>query len=165
MVKNEDYDIYTAYYLNQAGCGFSNIYAGPMYQKGYGIGSFLGGLFRSVYPILKKGASIVGSELLKSGSNLISDIASAQDPQTAIKRRGKEAINNLSRVVGEKMFGTGYKTTKPMKRKHSGSKSQPVKKRKAARASDTKKKVTKKVTKSKKKSSERSKSDIFDIFT
>lgn len=164
MVKNEEYDIYTAYYLNQAGCGFSNVYAGPMYQKGYGIGSFLGGLFRSVYPILKKGASIVGSELLKSGSNLLGDIASAQDPQIAIKRRGKEAINNLSRVVGDKMFGAGYKTTKPVKRRHSGSKSQPAKKRKTTRARNTKKKVTKNSS-SKKNSSKRSKSEIFDIFT
>lgn len=164
MVKNEDYDIYTTYYLNQAGSGFSNVYTGPMYQKGYGIGSFLGGLFRSVYPILKKGASIVGSELLKSGSNLISDIASAQDPQMTVKRRGKEAINNLSRVVGDKMFGSGYKTTKPVKRKHSTSKSQTVKKRKTARTKNTKKKVTKRRS-SKKKSSERNKSDIFDIFT
>lgn len=164
MVRNEDYDIYTTYYLNQAGCGFSNVYSGPMYQKGYGIGSFLGGLFRSVYPILKKGASIVGSELLKSGSNIISDIASAQDPQMVVKKRGKEAINNLSRVVGEKMFGAGYKAAKAVKRKHSDSKSQPVKKRKTARASSPKKKVSKNRS-NKKKNQGRSKSDIFDIFT
>lgn len=31
-------DIYTQYYLGQAGSGFSNIYSAPAYQKGLGIG-------------------------------------------------------------------------------------------------------------------------------
>lgn len=32
-------DLYTNYYLNQAGSGFSNIYSAPAYQKGLGIGT------------------------------------------------------------------------------------------------------------------------------
>lgn len=111
MVRRSIEDIYTDYYLSQAGSGFSSVYSGPVYQKGHGIGSFLGGLFRSLYPLLKNGSSAVGSELLKSGANIISDIVSNEDPQTVIKKRGKESINNLSRMFGDTMFGAGYKTS------------------------------------------------------
>lgn len=31
-------DIYTAYYMQQAGSGFSNIYSSPTFQRGMGIG-------------------------------------------------------------------------------------------------------------------------------
>lgn len=31
-------DIYTAYYMAQAGSGFSNIYSSPAFQRGMGIG-------------------------------------------------------------------------------------------------------------------------------
>lgn len=165
MVKKIYCDVYTEYYLNQAGSGFSNVYAGPVYQKGYGIGSFLGGLFRSVYPILKRGASAVGTELFKSGKNIISDIVNSQDPQQVIKKRGKETLSNLSKIVGDKMFGEGYKPRLLNKRAHSPSKNRAVKKQKKK---DTKVKSKpdskKKVVKKKKKNTQRHKSDIFDIF-
>lgn len=35
-------DIYTAYYMRQAGSGFGNIYSGPSFQRGMGIGMKLG---------------------------------------------------------------------------------------------------------------------------
>lgn len=31
-------DIYTAYYMRQAGSGFSDIYSSPSFQRGMGIG-------------------------------------------------------------------------------------------------------------------------------
>lgn len=31
-------DIYTSYYLRQAGSGYSNIYSSPAFQRGAGIG-------------------------------------------------------------------------------------------------------------------------------
>jgi hypothetical protein len=33
------------YYVTQAGNGVGTIYSGPVYQRGYGIGSFLGKCF------------------------------------------------------------------------------------------------------------------------
>lgn len=85
MSKRSEHDIYSEYYLNQAGSGFSNIYAGPSYQRGYGIGSFLGGLFRSVYPLLKKGTVALGSELLKTGASCLGDLSHSEDPQEVFK--------------------------------------------------------------------------------
>lgn len=155
MSKRYNYDPYTEYYLNQAGSGIGNVYAGCVYQKGHGIGSFLSGLFRCVLPILKNGSATVGSELLKSGVNIISDISKSQSAEESIKRRGKETINNLSRIAGEKMFGSGYKQQSTRKRSHST----------AVKRSAKKSKPTNKKTKTKKRPNKaRSKNEIIDIF-
>lgn len=164
-------DVYTAYYLNQAGSGFGGVYTSGLYQKGHGIGSFLGGLFRCVFPLLKSGSAAVGTELLKSGANIISDIGRNEPVEKIIKSRGKEAINNLSKLVGEKMFGSGYKTAGAIKRLHSVASSCSVntsKKAKTNKKAKTKKTKAKKAppkNKTVKKTKPRKKSEIFDIFS
>lgn len=163
MSKRSEHDIYTEYYLNQAGSGFSNIYAGPAYQRGYGIGSFLGGLFRSVYPLLKKGTVALGSELLKTGASCIGDISRSEDPQEVFKKRGKEAVNNISRRAADHMFGSGYKNAIAVRKRRQSSKSTTsVKKRKVVVKKDKKKQPRKGKSKSNKK---RCKSDLLDIFS
>lgn len=181
MVKRTVEDIYTEYYVHQAGSGFSSIYSGPVYQKGYGIGSFLGGLFRNLFPLLKTGSSAVGSELLKTGANILSDISHMEDPQQAIKKRSKESINNLGSMFGTAMFGNGYNPATGVKRQHSQldrsrSKKPPKKRVKKERA---KPKNTKPKSKAKPKSKQKpksqqkqnnkkknyTKSDVFDIFS
>lgn len=102
-----DVDLYTEYYLNQIGTGVGSIYTGPAYQKGYGVGSFLGGLFRAVYPLLAKSTKAIGSELFKSGVGLLTDLSS-EDPDAAFKKRGKEIIQNLSSRTSNHLFGKGY---------------------------------------------------------
>lgn len=169
MVKRTSEDIYTEYYLSQAGSGFGSVYSGPIYQKGHGIGSFLGGLFRTLFPLLKTGSAAVGKELLKTGANIISDTTQSQDPQLVINRRGKETINNLGRMFGEQMFGAGYKSNTNRKRGQSKNESRPAKKRKtAAKTKKNNSKAKPKKNTSKKtvrKTNKRSKSDILDIFS
>lgn len=173
--KNSVDDIYTHYYLNQAGTGFGSVYAGNVYQRGHGIGSFLGGLFRCVFPLLKSGTAKVGSELLKTGANIVSDIARNEDFDTVIKRRGKETIDNLSRIAGEKMFGRGYNTNITRKRKQSQTTARGGKKVKKAKAVNKKKKTVNKKKKPKQtkkknnkrtpnKKQSRTKKELFDIF-
>lgn len=159
MPKKIHHDVYTEYYLNQAGSGIGNVYSGAVYQKGHGIGSFLGGLFRCVFPLLKSGSAVVGSELLKSGANIITDISKNEDPEVVIKRRGKETINNLSKIVGEKMFGSGYNTQLTSRKRQLQPKSRPAKKVKQAK----KRKSIKKKPRSKEElfSTEE---ELFDIF-
>lgn len=158
MSRKLNYDPYTLYYLNQAGSGVGNVYAGCVYQKGHGIGSFLSGLFRCVLPMIKSGGSTVGSELLKTGVNIISDISRNESPEAAIKKRGKETLNNLSRIAGEKMFGCGYIQQSSGKRSHSSTSNRSAKKKKSA------KKSTNKNTK-KKQAKPRSKREVIDIFS
>lgn len=173
--KNSIDDIYTHYYLNQAGTGFGSVYAGNVYQRGHGIGSFLSGLFRCVFPLIKNGTATVGNELLKTGAHIVSDIARNEDFDTVIKRRGKETIENLGRLAGEKMFGRGYNVNVSRKRKQSQTKARGGKKAKKPKATNKKKKPVNKKKKTKQtkkkptkrapsKKQTRTKQDIFDIF-
>lgn len=161
-------DVYMRYYLNQAGSGCGGVYTSGLYQKGHGIGSYLGGLFRCIFPLLKSGSSTLGTELLKSGVNIISDISKNEPVDKTIKKRGKETINNLSKLVGDKMFGCGYKGSTAVKRVHSTTSSCSAKKAKKTKKPKVNKKANKKPTSKKnsaKKSKSRRKSEIFDIFS
>lgn len=107
-------DLLVKYYMNQAGSGFGEFYSGPIYQRGYGIGSFLGGLFKTVLPLLKRGGIAVGKELLRNGTNLVHDLENNVDPRTALTKRAKETVGNLQRKL---MYGEGFKTSRyPLKR-------------------------------------------------
>lgn len=106
---------YEHYYSHQAGSGIGVIYKGAPYQRGHGIGSFLGGLFRSVLPLLSSGAKVIGKEALNAGVGLLSDMVSARPMEDSIKSRLKEASTNLKRKADNKidrlnMSGSGYKT-------------------------------------------------------
>lgn len=166
MNRRRDHDVYAEYYLNQAGSGFGNIYAGPSYQRGYGVGSFLGGLFRTVYPLLKKGTIALGSELLKTGASCITDMSRNEEPQVVFKKRGKEIVQNLSRRAADQMFGDGYKNPiVGVKRRQSTKATKGVKKRKTS-GKTVKKTNKKRVKKSKAKTKkQRCKSDLLDIFS
>lgn len=166
MSKRGEHDLYTEYYLTQAGSGFSNIYAGPSYQRGYGIGSFLGGLFRTVYPLLKKGTVALGSELIKTGASCLGDISRSEDPKEVLKKRGKEAVNNLSRRAADQMFGSGYKNAVGRrKRRQSSRTTASAKKRKLVTKNKKNKNKRQQPRKGKAKSKKRCKSDLLDIFS
>lgn len=90
--------------------GISHVYIGTPNQRGHGIGSFLGGLFRRVLPLLrkgvpliKKGAKAIGKEALRAGVNVATD---------ALKRRAEDKIDAL-------MSGSGYNTGKIARKSHS----------------------------------------------
>lgn len=104
---------YHHYYSHQAGSGIGIIYKGAPYQRGHGIGSFLGGLFRSVLPLLKSGAKFVGKEALNAGAGLLSDLVNARPLDESVKTRLKTVSGNLKRKADEKidsmMSGSGYK--------------------------------------------------------
>lgn len=76
---------YENYYSHQAGSGVGVIYKGSPYQRGHGIGSFLGGLFRSVLPLLSSGVRVVGKEALNAGVGLLSDMVQARPMEASIK--------------------------------------------------------------------------------
>lgn len=112
-------DVYTEYYLNQAGTGIGNIYSGPVYQRGYGVGSFLGGLFRAALPLLKKGSLAVGKELLTAGTNFIGDVQSNKSAKESIKHRAGETVANLKKRALNTMSGDGYIGRNNLKNVHS----------------------------------------------
>ncbi len=155
-------ELLTQYYIEQAGTGNSAFYSGPIYQRGSGscqrgagIGSFLGGLFRRILPILKKGTTALGREVIKGGSDFLSDISNNVDPKKALKTRSREVVTNALRNV---MRGDGYKRRNTASKRQLSSAPQQsnIKRRKI-----TKKKVTPRKPTNKKKQIKKRTKDIF----
>lgn len=111
---------YHHYYSHQAGTGVGIVYRGVPHQRGHGIGSFLGGLFRSVFPLLKSGAKAIGSEALNAGMGLLTDVINARPLDESVKTQLKNVSANLKRRADNKidsmMSGSGYKTKRLTKK-------------------------------------------------
>ncbi|KAK3911215.1 LOW QUALITY PROTEIN: 4-alpha-glucanotransferase DPE2 [Frankliniella fusca] len=97
------------YYVQQAQTGSGmGYFAGSSTQKGAGIGSLLGGLFRSIFPILETRCQC-GREALRAGSHILADAASGDVPlNTSLKQHLSEAGRNLV----SRMSGNGIKRRK-----------------------------------------------------
>lgn len=116
--------VLTQYYLNQAGGGGAgHYYAGSAYQKGYGIGSWLGGLFRTILPLLRSGATAVGKEAVRAGSHVLADVAGGESLRTSARKHIAQAGDNLSGSLKRKadtMSGAGrIKRRKTVRQTHS----------------------------------------------
>jgi hypothetical protein len=118
------------YYVNQAGSGMGAIYSGPLYQKGYGIGSFLGGLFRAVLPLIKSRGLSIGKHLLKTGVDVLGDVQENKSFKTSLSDRKNEIINSMKDAV---INGKGYLRRKSAYPSHSSTisrRSNTIKKKK-----------------------------------
>ena len=100
-------------------------------QRGNCLGSFFRGLFRFVKPLLYSGAKAVGKEVLKTGSNIITDILNKEPDQplgNIFKNRFEEAKDNhqekIKNITGS---GLGLKRKRKFEKVQSQSKSRKVK--------------------------------------
>lgn len=111
----DDEEYYSLQNGGGRGGGIPRVFAGSPYQRGHGIGSFLGGLFRRVLPYLGKGLRAVGKEALRAGMNVIEDVGNNTPLREAVKNRFAESRGNLKRKAEEKiknlMKGSGYKVS------------------------------------------------------
>ena len=126
---------HTQYYNDQVGGRIARVYTGTPHQRGHGIGSFLGGLYRTVLPLFKSGLKAIGKESLRSGFNVLDDVTNNNmNFREAFKKRSGESLANLKRKAEEKidrvMSGSGYKKRRITKKRQSGKK-RPVNKTKA----------------------------------
>ena len=147
-------DPYSDYYLTQAGSGIGQVYSGTNFQKGHGIGSFLSSIFRSIVPLFKSGARAVGKEMLRTGGNIMHDIAMDTSPRESMKRRFGEAGDNIKNKLNNKLdvlVGQGYKKRKITRKAQSkvarSSRRITKKGRAKTKKSKTKKKKTNKARK------------------
>jgi hypothetical protein len=51
-------------------------------QRGHGLGSIFGGLFKAAMPLLKKGTQTLEREALKTGLNIAGDVSSLKSIST-----------------------------------------------------------------------------------
>lgn len=97
-------------------------YAGSSSQRGYGLGSLLGGLFRNiVMPFLSRGAKTIGHEAMRAGSHILADVASGSQPfKASLKRHASEAGGNIISKIAGGMQGRGIKRQKLARAVQSG---------------------------------------------
>ena len=108
---NPNASAYHEYYLNQAGRGYP-VYAGTRYQRGHGLGSIIGSLFKSAVPLLKRGAKTLGREALKRGLNLTSDVMEGQNVIQAAKSRLKSTGQSLLQKAMDTVGPPGQRSIK-----------------------------------------------------
>lgn len=113
---------YHDYYLHQAGRGYP-VYVGTRYQRGHGLGSIFGSLFKSAVPLLKRGAKTLGREALKTGLNIAEDVVAGKNLKQAAKSRLKSTGQNLLQKAiigvgppGERSIKRAAKRKKPRRR-------------------------------------------------
>ena len=160
---------YDQYYAAQSGTGLSSngFYKGVSYQKGKGIGSFLGGLFRSAIPLFRSGARAFGQEALRAGVGLVNDLAEDRNLREALKRRAGDAgLGLLARAEKKiKEMSGGGRPRRALKRGAKAKKRQsrkPVQRRRKVVGKVKKRAVRKRkvVKKTKRRSAPRTR-DIF----
>lgn len=91
---------YNTYYNLQAG-GNLPYFSGSTIQTGHGIGSMLAKVFKgTVLPIMKRGAKVVGKELLNTGLTVASDVMNGENFKSSAKKNlmnsGKNLLSNLT---------------------------------------------------------------------
>ena len=87
-------------------------------QRGYGLGSIFSGLLRSIFPMLKRVAPVIGKKALLTGIDIVSDVAAGQSLKESAKSRVSDALKEgiSSFLLTENtQSGSGFRR----RRKHS----------------------------------------------
>lgn len=96
-------DYYRHHYAGRHHQLGGDVFAGTRYQRGYGLGALISGLFKSivpmigrnVVPLLKSGAKAIGKHAIKAGSNVIQDALKGQSLKSSLRKRAGEELGNL----------------------------------------------------------------------
>lgn len=110
--------LYESYYLDQSGSGIP-VFAGSRGQRGHGLGSILGGLFRSALPMIKRGLAVFGKHALKTGLEIANDVVEGESIRNSAKRRVPESIKRFAKVenfINQSGSGRRRITTRVRKR-------------------------------------------------
>jgi hypothetical protein len=129
-----DYNAYRAHYGGNLPVfrGY-NLYG----QRGAG---FFGNLLQKSIPIVKSGAKLVGKQLLKTGSNVLSDVVSGNTNfETALRKRGAEALTDVNKSLVTKIKSNIQKNySPPIKKQKSNKNNQPRRPQKKKRRQNKK---------------------------
>lgn len=105
MVRHTPYvgngKAYENYYCSQVGHGLP-VFIGGRNIRGRGLGSLLGGIGRSLIPLLKSGGKALLKEGARTGMQVAHDVLSGQNVKSAMKQRAKQAGKRLfDQAVGQ----------------------------------------------------------------
>ena len=97
-----DTKAYHDYYIHQAGTGYP-VFAGRRYQRGHGLGSIFGGLFKAAMHLLKKGTMPLEPEAFKTGLNIAGDVVQGIN----IKQAATSRLKSTGEKLTPKVYGHG----------------------------------------------------------
>jgi hypothetical protein len=113
---DDDRKAYEDYYVNQCGHGLPVFYGSRM-QRGHGIGSIFSGLFRTIFPILKRVAPVIGRKALQTGIQIASDVAGGQSFGDSAKARVMNVIEEgINKIVPSESNQSGSGIRRKRKR-------------------------------------------------
>lgn len=96
-------------YYHQQGKG--DIFAGPAYQRGHGLGGLFGRLFRAAVPVfkqtvasaLKNAGKAAAKEALLTGVQVANDLMDGQSLGSSLENRVPKATNRLAQKSARKL--------------------------------------------------------------
>lgn len=98
MVRHCPYNscqrLYDDYYTQQVGHGLP-VFVGGRSHRGYGLGSILAGIGRSVVPLLKKGGKALLKEGARTGLRVAHDVLSGESVGSSLKRQASQGGKRL----------------------------------------------------------------------
>ena len=97
--------------------GVQNVFRGPMYQQGYGLGGYFKKFFRWLVPIaekhvlphVKSGLENIGKQAIESVSNIAQDTIKGRNIRESAQEHATEAINIIKNQAEKKLRGEGVK--------------------------------------------------------
>lgn len=88
--------------MSQFGNGMK-AFRGPAMQRGYGLGGLFKGLARSFAPVLKRGLITMGKKALKTGVEVLGDVAQGRNLKEALKNRTMQTVTESINDVRSKI--------------------------------------------------------------
>ena len=97
-MRKSNPEYYKSYYGQQAQQkgGQLPVFHGGIFQNGYGLGSFLKGIYRWAIPHVSSGIKTIGKHALKEAVGVGQDVLSGETIGNSLIRRGKKAINSIT---------------------------------------------------------------------
>jgi len=109
-------NLYCDYYSRQSVCEMP-VFSGARIQRGHGLGSILGGLFRClVLPFVKSNAKNVLTNAVKTGMEVADDVLEGRSLKESAKRRVPAGIKRSVRGL-KFQSGSGVRRVKTNKKK------------------------------------------------
>ena len=87
--------MYESYYLDQSGNGMP-VFVGGRGQAGHGLGSMLSSLFRSAFPMIKRGLATFGKHALKTGLEIADDMVQGESFKDSATKRVPDGIKRFA---------------------------------------------------------------------
>jgi hypothetical protein len=92
------------HFLSQARqSGFGSGFVGLPYQRGNGLGSIFGTIFKAVAPLAKSALRTVGKSVLKTGLSVAGDALSGRNVVESMEDHGRSAAANLVRKASKRL--------------------------------------------------------------